>query len=200
MNGTRSTLALAVCLALTLVALPAAADKVFVDYDRTVDFDKFETFTYMSQKPGMLAQNDLMDKRIVEGIVDHLTAAGMKQVDSGGDIVVTYQVTTKTTPRVNSTTALPAGGMWGGGGWGYGPGWGPGYGYAGGGWATTSTTVSEYKTGSLVVEAYDPETKEAIWRGSAQQSVPDSPKKAAKKIDNSLDKMSKKWHQMHKGD
>ena len=96
---------------------------------------------------------------------------------------------------------MPVGGMWGAApGWGYGGGWGPGYGYGGGGWATTSTTVSNYKTGSLVIEAYDPETKQAIWRGSSQQSVPDSPKKASKKIDKSLDKMSKKWQQMHKGE
>ena len=195
--NTRSIL---LALVFAFIALPASADKVFVDYDRDADFSKFETFSYMSQKPGMLAQNDLMDKRIVDSLVDHLTAVGMKQVDSGGDIVVTYQVTTKTTPRINSTTALPAGGMWGAGGWGYGAGWGPGYGYAGGGWATTSTTVSEYKSGSLVIEAYDPETKQAIWRGSSQGSVPDSPKKAVKKIDKALDKMSKKWHDMHKGE
>ena len=187
--------ACAVCFVLTLAAIPAMADKIWVDYDRSVDFSKFSTFTYM--KSDLAMSNDLMDQRIVKAIVAKLTQSGLTQVDAGGDFVFTYQVTGETPARVEMSNVTPTIAVWGTSGIGYGTGWGGGWAYDQGGWTDTSVVSTNYKKGSLLIEAYDPSTKQAIWRGSAEQAVTDNPKKASKRFETSIDKIAEKWAQLH---
>lgn len=185
--------------ALALIALPAAADKVYVDYDHEVDFAVFETFTYAPAERGLRIQDDHMDETVVADIVEKLTAAGMTQVESGADIVVTYQVSGHAGSRLDVTGVVPVGSMWGSG-WGWAPGFGPGWGYSGGTWYTATTMISNYKVGVLVVAGFDTSSKNGIWRGSAELTIDQDQGKTYKKLHHALDKMAEKWHKMHKGD
>ena len=187
---------LTLSLVLALVALPAAADKVWVDYDRSVDFSQFSTFSY--KKSALALSNDLMDQRIINEIVKRLEASGLQQVESSGDIVVTYQVTGKPPPNPKKSKSNPNIQIWGsGGGWGYGAGWAGGWGYDQGGWTDTSTVKTSYKKGSLVIEAYDAPTNQAIWRGAAEQAISDNHKKTTKNIEKSFNLISEKWQELH---
>lgn len=182
--------------ALVLTAVPAAAaEKVFVDYDHEVDFSTFETFMYSPARKGMLAQDPLVDRFIVDGIVKRLAAGGLNQVDSDADVLVTYEVSSQTGHRVNVTGFT----FYGGDAWGWGSAFGAGWGYGGGGWYVPSTMVTTYKSGTLFVAAFDTSTQMGIWRGSGEIVNVRSPEKAFKKVDKSLDKMAEKWHKMHKG-
>jgi len=190
------TQALLIATALVLMAIPAAAaEHVYVDYDHDVDFSTFETFMYSPAKKGMLAQDPLVDRFIVDGIVKRLTAGGLKQVDSDADILVTYEVTSQTGQRMNVTGFT----FFGADTWGWGSAFGAGWGYGGGGWYVPTTMVTTYKSGTLFVAAFDTSTKIGIWRGSAQILNVRTSEKAFKKVDKSLDKMAEKWHKMHKG-
>ena len=187
-------------LVLVLVALPAAADKVWVDYDRSVDFSGFSTFTY--ERSGLALSNDLMDQRIVDEIVKRLKASGLKQVESSGDIVVTYQVMGEPLPYAKKSKSKPNVHVqvWGtGGGWGYGVGWSGGWAYDQGGWKDTSVVKTNFKKGSLLIEAYDSKTHQAIWRGSAEQAISDNPKKSSKNIEKSIHRIAEKWQELHEG-
>lgn len=193
------TVGLILALATVLTAVPASADKIFVDYDHNVDFSRFKTFTYAPAKKGMLAQKEQIDGWIVAGIEERLAAGGLQVVDNDADpdLVVTYSLTTQTGERWDVTGLTPVATTWGGS-WGWGPGFGAGWGYDGGVWYVPTTMSSSYVLGTLIIVAYDTETKLGVWRGSAEISPGKNPHKTHEKIDASLDKIAEKWHHMHK--
>ena len=63
--------------------------------------------------------------------------------------------------------------------------------------AISTTTVSTYVRGTLIVDVWDAKTKELIWRGMAANiTVSDNPNKMATRIDKALKKMVDKWQQI----
>jgi hypothetical protein len=70
-----------------------------------------------------------------------------------------------------------------GGGWGWRRRWG-GMGIGG-----ATTYVQDYKVGTLVVDIFDAQTKEAIWHGSASDALSDSATSNAKATEQAVDKM-----------
>lgn len=46
-----------------------------------------------------------------------------------------------------------------------------------------TTTEQDYKEGTLVVDLYDGNSKQLIWRGSAEDSVSNNPEKNEKNLD-----------------
>ena len=71
-------------------------------------------------------------------------------------------------------------------GWGYG-GWGPG------GMGTSTTTVNEYKEGTLVLDMYDSNSRQLLWRGTATDTLSDKPEKNEKKLNKAVEKMFDKF-------
>lgn len=175
---------------LASLAVPAYAQKITLDYASDFDFAKVRTFEYVDPK-GNAAKDDLMDRRIREGIISRLTARGLKRVTESPDLFVTYRLITKEN-TVLTTTAL------GYGGWG--PGWhtwgmpygGMRYGGMPYGVATTTTEMS-YSEGTLIVDAYEPLEKKIIWRGTGSATVKTGPEKQAKQIEKVLNKLGQRW-------
>ena len=54
---------------------------------------------------------------------------------------------------------------------------------------TVTTTVHTYDVGTLVVDMFDANTKQAIWRGNASGTVPRSPEKLDAAVEAGLAKM-----------
>jgi hypothetical protein len=194
MKKTRVLLAV---LALLVLALPASGkEHVYVDYDHEVDFSKFKTFMYAPAQKGMLAQDPLVDDFIVKGLIRRLVEGGMKQVETGADLLVTYEISSQTGQRVNVTGFT----FYGGSSWGWGSAFDAGYGYGGGGWYVPTTMMTTYKSGTLFVAGFDTSTEMGVWRGAGEIVNVRTPAKAFKKVDKSLDKMVEKWHHMRKGE
>ena len=188
----KRTLLLAIALA--VVAAPSVAQKITIDYAHDFDFDAVKTFTYVETQDTDL-QNSLADQRLEAAILRELKSGKLKQVDSGGDILVTYHVVTKDNTVFNTTN-------YGYGGWG--PGWGGygryGYGYGyGGGMGSSTTTATTYTDGTLILDAYDPAEKKMVWRGTGTVTLKSKPEKQAKQVDNILTKMGKKWQKILAG-
>ncbi len=55
-----------------------------------------------------------------------------------------------------------------------------------------------YDRGTLIIDAWDGETKELIWRGTATRTFSDNPDKAKKQIDKSIAKIVKKWNKQYR--
>jgi len=184
-----------VILAALLVAGPAFAQKVYIDYDKDYDFSSIETFKWTKTEETSLAQQDsLMHSRIVNAIEHYLTMGKVREVDGEPDIYVTYHTSTKENLSFNTTNF----------GYGYPGGWYGGYygryGY-GTGFNTASTTVSTYETGTLLVDAWDANTEKLVWRGTATNiSVVDNPEKMMKRIEKALKKIVNKWAKMKSQD
>jgi len=174
-------------LALALVALPAAAQKVFIDYDKSVDFEALKTFEWVETGAPSLEKSDpLLHKYVMEQIINQLEAAGLTQVESGADFQISYHGESGTHVRVDTSSY----------GYGYGRGWRwGGYGYRG----PSTSEVRTYEKGTLIIDAWDGDSKELIWRGTATSTTTDNPDKARKKIDKAIQKIVKKWSKEHRG-
>ncbi|PWB70553.1 MAG: hypothetical protein C3F15_13820 [Holophagae bacterium] len=171
-------------LLVVMCAAPAAAQKVYVDYDRNAIGRDYKTFAWQDTGPTVQEFAPLMHTRIKNGIEHYLTTRGFIEKLDNPDLYVTYHTNSKEEFQFSVT----------GYGYGYGAGWAwsPYWGSIGMG--SASTTVSTYDKGTLVVDIWDAKTKEIVWRGTATAAIPEDPKKAEKIINKALEKMVKQFN------
>jgi hypothetical protein len=183
-------------IVLAVVATPALAQKITIDYAHDFDFSQVKTFTYFDTKDSNTG-NDLTDSRTKNAILTQLREGGLAQIAADGDIYVTFHVTTQDNTVFN-TTSYGYGGYgpgWGGyGRYGYG-GYGMGY---GGGMGGSTTTSSTYTDGTLILDAYEPSDKKMVWRGTGTVTLKAKPEKQANQVDKILTKMGNKWDKILK--
>lgn len=151
------SLALGVAL-LTMLAACASTPTVHTDSDPSAQFSRYRTYTWLAQPDGV---SPLAQQRIVAAVDAQLQSKGWTRAPDG-DVGVAAHVATEQRQSIDTFYSGPG---WGGWGW-----------Y--GGMGSASTTVRTYKVGTLVVDMFDTKTKQAIWRGTASDTIPSSPEKA----------------------
>ena len=169
----RRGIAMSVCaLALTL-ATAAAAQQVETTIDRSADFSKYKTFKV---EVGTSWGNSIGEKNVVAELAGALTAKGWTQDMESPDVRVLVHGATEEKQQLNTFyTGGYGGGYYGGWGW--------------GGVGSSSTTVSEYTEGTLVIDMFDSSTKGLIWRGVAQDELKKKQVKREKQATRAIDKM-----------
>jgi len=187
--------ALGLVFVLALVATPALAQKVTVDYAHDFDFSGMKTFQYVDTQESN-SKNELMAGRIEELIKKELREGGLTEVQENPDVFVTYHVTTEEMSSFN-TTSMGYGGYGG-----YGAGWGGygRYGYSGyGGMASTTTYETKFTEGTLIIDGYKPADKELVWRATGTVTIKDKSEKQIKQVEKILAKIGKKWDKILEG-
>ncbi len=170
----RGPIILSLLAILLLVSTGTFAQKVNVDFDKDADFSKYTTFAIalnQSEPP----RNPLMAQRALKGVSYHLTLKGLREVEESPDLYVVLYGILDQEKQVNVT------------GYGYGGRWGR---WGGG---TATATTSTYNVGTLVVDIYDAQTKQIVWRGVGTDTISDKPEKNEKKLNKVLEKMFKKF-------
>jgi hypothetical protein len=152
----------------------AFAQHVQTDFDHQANFSQYKTYSWQQIQPA----NSLWDARIKNAVDAQLTAKGLTQVDSGGDVTI---VAIKTTQTQRSLQTFYDGF---GGGWGWRR-------FGGGGFGEATTTEQDYKEGTLVVDLFDAKTKQLVWRGSAEDTLSDKADKNEKNLEKGVAKMFK---------
>jgi Domain of unknown function (DUF4136) len=164
----------AVCVTLICGAY-LSAQKVTTDYNKSQDFYRYHTYFWANVK----APNDLWTQRIKDIVNAQLDTKGWKMVDQGtADVALSALVMTQDQPQLNTYYS----GM--GGGWGY-------RGFGGMGTATTTTT--NYRTGTFVLDMFDAKSKQLVWRGVGTDTVAGDPDKNEKKLAKTAQKMFKNF-------
>jgi hypothetical protein len=166
----------AVLIGLFLV-LPgiAVAQDVKIDFDKSFDFSPVKTY---SIKLGTAWGNDLSQRRVMTEFDEAIAAKGWKKVDEAqADVQVVLHGATQTK---RDATTFYSGGM---GGY--------GYRYGGMGMGTAQTVVNEYKVGTVVVDMFEPKSKNLVFRGIAEGEISDNAEKNAKRLDKASTKMFK---------
>ena len=166
-----------------VVATPSIAQKISIDYASDFDFESAKTFTYVAPTESK-SGDPLMDQRIEAAVLREMRDGRLTQVDSGGDLNVTWGVTSKDNTVFN-TTHMGYGGY--GAGWrGYGR-----YGYRGYGvgMGTSTTTASTYTKGTLIIDAYEPGENKLVWRGTGRDYIRmmKSPEETTRNIHAAID-------------
>src|ERR1700738_2678964 len=151
-----------------LAATSALAQQVKTDYDRSADFSQYKTYSWEKVQ----TQDPLWVDRIKAAVNSALAAKGWAEAPSGGNVaVVAVEMT-----RNQQTLDTFYNGF--GGGWRW-----------GGGFGDATTTVENYKVGTLVVDLFDANTKKLVWRGSSSDTLSDKSDKNIKTLDKGVQKM-----------
>lgn len=179
-----------------LLTAPLAAQKVYVDYDRSALNNDYKTFAWAkTPETSLQKESPLMHSRIKNAIEHFLAEGNLIEDTENPDLYVTYHTSSTEEVQLNTTSM----GYGYGGGWGWDPYWG-GMGMGMGGMGSSTTTSRTYERGSLIIDLYDAKKKEAIWRGTAQAVVKQNPQKASKQIEKAISKIVKKYQQMRAKD
>ncbi len=155
----------------TLFFLTAAsfAQQVKTDYDRSVNFDQYKTYTWEKVQ----TQDPLWVDRIKSAVDADLTTKGWTQAPSGGSISLVAIEATKNQQTLNTFYD------------GFGGGW------RWGGFGDATTTTDTYQVGTLVLDMFDTQTKKLVWRSSASDTLSDKTDKNIKNLDKGVQKMLK---------
>lgn len=157
-----------------LGATAAFGQQVKTDYDRATDFNQYKTYSWEKVQ----TKDPLWIDRIESAVNTALAAKGWTQVPSGGNVAIVAIETTQTQQTLDT----------------FYDGFGGGWRWRGmGGFGDSTTTVENYKVGTLVVDLFDANSKKLIWRGSASDTLSDKSDKNIKNLDKGVQKMFKNF-------
>ncbi len=160
MKRNRST-ALCLALAAAMVGGACASISVEYDYNPAAPFGSYETYDWMPDPPVRTGDprvaNALMDERFRTAIEAELEARGLRKDTSDPDVRVGYHVALDQAVDYETLNTY----------------WGGGWGYRGmyGGMGTTTVQAREYTVGTLIIDLFDNEAQELVWRGSGEGRV-----------------------------
>jgi hypothetical protein len=161
-----------------MLLMGIASATIITDYDHHANFSNYKTYSWASVETA----NAMWDQRVKDAISGQLAAKGLKEVESGGDLVVHAVGITRLEQDVHVNGSAWGGGLGPWGGWGGGPAFGD-----------ASATKSTYAVGTLIIEISDLNSKRMVWWGLSDQSLPTNSEKAAKNLDKDVAKMFKKF-------
>lgn len=153
------------CALLLAACAAVAAQDVTTNYMPGTDFSRYKTYKWVAIE-GAAHPNQIVDIQIRMSVDSQLAQKGLAKMDSDKvDLYVGYQV------AVTEEKQWNAYGMGGGLRW-------------GGGMATaTSSTI---KVGTLVLDFYNPATKQLVWTGRVSKTL--DPNNTQEKQQKNLDK------------
>ena len=151
--------------------IPAQAQSVQTDYDRSFRFSELKTFGFAIQKRGPadpLAGDTLNDNRIKSAMESQLNLNGFRMQTEKPDFIVAYYVTTRNKLNVQDYSYGP-------------PRW----------FGSRDIRVNQYQEGTLMVDFIDTKTNQVVWRGRASGTL--ELKGVDKKISKSVEKLVKQF-------
>ena len=171
----RRGIATSICVLLLSLAGAATAQQVETTVDRTADFSKYKTFSIAIATAW---GNPIGEKHLLEELAAAFKAKGWNQLPEDGspDVHILVHGATKEKKQLNTF---------------YTGGYGGYYGWGWGGVGSSSTTVSEYTEGTLVLDIFDASTKALIWRGVAQDELKAKQTKREKQASKAIAKLLK---------
>jgi hypothetical protein len=158
---------------LFLVALTTAvfADNLAVDYDHATNFKHVKTYSWSKVQTA----DSIWDARVKDSINKQLAAKGWTEVPSGGDVALVAIEKTSIHQQYDTFYNGFGGRRWGGG------------------LGESTTSVDNYKVGTLIVSMFDGNSKQLIWRGTSSSDLTGNPDKNTKKLDKDVQKLFKKF-------
>lgn len=178
----RSTLSI-LTLILTLTALPAFAQKVFIDYDHATAFSEYMTFQFVETPEDLRDYSTLVHKRTVAELESLMIEGGLEKVDSDPDIYMTYYTADRGDLRLALGDLRYA----------YGADFDFG-GYWEGGVGTRTPDSFTFKQGTLVIDIWEAEGHRLVWRAIATAALKKKPDKNEKKLQDAIARIAKQWY------
>ncbi len=162
-----------------ITATVAQAQKIKVEYDKSVDFSKFKTYGIDPQEA---VAKPMLRLAIQAAVQDDLTKRGLTRVDSNPDLYVQMYGAIDSDAIANYHDPIYGSGI-------------PPLNYGITMWHNipgTVTTVVVHK-GELVVDVIDANQKKLIWRGIGKEKLSDQRDKLLDQVNTMVEKMFKQY-------
>jgi hypothetical protein len=169
----RKFLWLALFPLLLLCGIRSAAQDVKYNFMPGTDFSKYHTYKWVTIE-GASYPNQILDAQIKDAVNSQLAAKGLTMTTGDtADLYVGYQI------AVNQQQQWNAYGMGGGLRWG----------------GMASATSSTINIGTLVLDMYDPTSKQLVWTGNATKTLDPSSnqEKNQKNLNKAMQKLLKNY-------
>lgn len=156
-----------------LMAGTLAAQDVKYNFMPGTDFSKYHTYKWVNIG-GASHPNQIVDAEIKQSVDSQLVSKGLTKTDGEkADLLVGYQIAVDKEKQWNA----------------YGMGGGVRFGGMG---TATSSTIN---VGTLVLDLYDPTTKQLVWTGQATKTIDpsSSQEKNQKNLDKAMAKLLKNY-------
>lgn len=138
------------------------------------DFSKFHTYKWVTIE-GAKQPNQIVDAQIKQAVDAQLATKGLTKTDNeNADLYIGYQTSLAQQEQWNA--------------------YGTGGGYRWGGGMATATS-STINIGTLVLDMYDPSTKQLVWSGRATKTIDpnNSQEKKQKNLNKAMQKLLKNF-------
>lgn len=149
--------------AFLMACIAVAGQDVRTNYMPGANFAKYKTYKWVAIEGGA-HPNQIVDAEIKQAVDSQLASKGMSKTDGeNADLYVGYQIAVDQEKQWNA--------------------WGSGGRIMGGMASATSSTIS---IGTLVLDMYDPSSKQLVWQGNASKTI--DPKGSQEKNEKNLNK------------
>jgi len=162
--------ALTVCALCLLLAVPAVAQQVSVNYNHGVSFSQFHTYAWGGNNQNAI-QNSILAQVAQQDIDSAMASKGLQKVQESQnpDLILTASGGEREQTSYNA---------WGMRGWGGGMG---------------SITPQQNVVATMIVSLYNAKAQELVWRGVAQDTLNNNGNKNQEIVQKAVQKMFKQW-------
>ena len=167
-------------MCLLLLAVPAFGQKIKVDYNKSIDFSRYKTYSWLMPKD---PARPFVAMDIVGATDDELKARGLTKTPSGGDLIVSAYGSLDEGVNVSYDVDIYA--M---------PGLDGNINWANGTPRPGNSSAVYIDKGTLVIDLADRASKQLVWRGIAKANLdPQKQEKSMETIEKSIAKMFKQY-------
>ena len=149
-------------------SLSLFAASISTDYDHSANFSQYKTYSWLKVQAG----DSLWENRIKQDVDQQLAKKGWTEVPSNGNASIAAFESTKEQPTLQTFYD----GF--GGGWG----WRGRGGFGGGGIGMSTTTTDNVKVGTIVVDIFESQSKQLLWRGTESSDLGNNAEKNTKSL------------------
>lgn len=164
-----------------MAAVPVLAQGVTIDYDHSVNFLKFKTYTWEK----VHATDPGVEDRITIALNRDMAGRYMNEVAKGGDVDITAVEATKDkqefTDFYNSLGDFT---------------WQRGWGSAG--FLDSQATLNDVPLDTLIIDMYDGKTHKLLWRGTVTDPLTGSEDKKDNTVDKAVTELISKYPPKYK--
>ena len=167
--------------ATAMAATPLLAQTVTIDYDHSVNFLKFKTYTWQR----LHATDPSVEDRINIALKRDMEGRYMTEVASGGDVTITaVEATQDKAEFINFYSSL-SGFDWQ---------------HVSGatGFLDSGTALQDVPLDTLIIDIYNPTTRQLLWRGAVTEPVAKSEDKNYRIIDHAVTLLISKYPPKYK--
>jgi hypothetical protein len=150
------------------------AAQVTTDYDHSANFSQYKTYSWIKVQAG----DSLWANRIQQDVDTQLAAKGWTKVAANGNASISaFESTQNQTNLETFYDGFGGGRRWSGFG----------------GMGTSTTTTDVTKVGTVVVDIFDTQNQQLIWRGKESADLSGHPDRNAKNLAKNLASLFKQF-------